>query len=278
MVSEKIEELNNDATKDFNDADRNNPKKRPFRITEMSIIYFSHAKRIGALRALAGGLLMYLCIPTFVIVHLTFTAFLHQWLIRPLLNITRLRWKDYVILDRHRIKDIYYLDKFNCLFCGYANGLVALTNKDLDLVDHAKTELNLFKVVVLSLISIIYLPVLMLTEISIQIVFNILVSRILGMHRVSIKETYTALTEKNFAAHYPQPIKFLTRYNKNLMIRAAMLLEQIESSWCPLTHFERRKGIVYPEHHKNFFGPDEIRKMRKVLATVGTVSDRKPTW
>ena len=57
-----------------------------------------------------------------------------------------------------------------------------------------------------------------------------------------------------------------------------MALEQIESSWCPLTHFERREGIVYPEHHRKFFGPNEIDAMRATLSTTGTVSARKPTW
>jgi hypothetical protein len=57
-----------------------------------------------------------------------------------------------------------------------------------------------------------------------------------------------------------------------------MALEQIESSWCPLKHFERREGIVYPDHHKKFFGPDEIEAMRQTLMNEGSVSYRKPIW
>lgn len=247
------------------------------RFTLVSTIYIGHAKRIGHIRALTGGISMYLCIPLMVLLNITFTASLFQWFIRPLLKIPRFLWKDYVILDRNRITELAWLDKFNCLFCGYANGLLNLTNKELDGIDQVKAKLNPFKIIVLSLLSIIYIPILLVDEIGIQIIYNILVSRLLGMHRVSIKQAYTVIDKNSFANHYPQPIRFLTRYNKNVMLRVAMLLEQIESSWCPLTHFERREGIVYPEHHKNFFGPDEIKKMWEVLATEGSVSDRKPT-
>ena len=65
---------------------------------------------------------------------------------------------------------------------------------------------------------------------------------------------------------------------KNVALRAAMDLDQIESSWCPLVHFEKRKGVIYPSHHERFFGPHELEKMRDVLRTVGTVSTRLPKY
>jgi len=49
-------------------------------------------------------------------------------------------------------------------------------------------------------------------------------------------------------------------------------------SWCPLKHFERREGIVYPDHHKKFFGPDEIEAMRQTLMNERSVSSRKALW
>jgi hypothetical protein len=72
--------------------------------------------------------------------------------------------------------------------------------------------------------------------------------------------------------------KWLVRHTKNSTLCLSLALEQIESSWCPLRHFEMREGIVYPDHHKNFFGPEEIEHVRSVLSTEGTVSARKPTW
>ena len=72
--------------------------------------------------------------------------------------------------------------------------------------------------------------------------------------------------------------RFLIRVAKNSQLRFAMALEQIESAFCPLRHFEEREGIVYPDHHKRFFGPEQIEEMRQTLMTVGTVSEKTPTW
>jgi hypothetical protein len=98
------------------------------------------------------------------------------------------------------------------------------------------------------------------------------------MHRVSINEAGAVLEGGGYASRFPTPSRFLIRSAKSMMLRFALALEQIESSWCPLRHFERREGIVYPEHHKKFFGPDEIEAMRIVLLTEGTVSERKPKY
>ena len=121
-------------------------------------------------------------------------------------------------------------------------------------------------------------PLVLICEIHLQVIYNLLVSRPLGMHRVSIREAAAVLEAGDYAAHYVAPSRFVIRSAKNMMLRFALALEQIESSWCPLRHFERREGIVYPEHHKTFFGPGQIKSMRRALLTEGTVSDRKPKY
>ena len=98
------------------------------------------------------------------------------------------------------------------------------------------------------------------------------------MQRVSSKEAGAILEEHGYASQFSPMSRYFLRSSKSSALRFAMALEQIESSWCPLTHFERREGIVYPEHHKRFFGPDEIELMRQTLMSEGTVSPRKPLW
>lgn len=105
-----------------------------------------------------------------------------------------------------------------------------------------------------------------------------MVSRPLGMHRVSKKEAGAILEEHGYASQFSPMTHHSLRSEKNSALRFAMSLEQIESSWCPLKHFERREGIVYPDHHKKFFGPDEIELMRQTLMSEGSVSARKPLW
>ncbi len=248
------------------------------RASMLGPIFGSHIERIGVLRTFAGGLSMYLCIPLFVMAHMTTVVVLYQWILRPLLGTPRVRWADYVIIDRYRITDLTWFDKFNCMFCGYANGLTTMINKEFDHTAGSSGSLALWKRPVLLVLCLAYLPVYVMAELGLQIIFNILVSRPLGMHRVSIAQASAVLRRGNYAAAHGIFFGTWLRVMKSVMLRIAMCLEQIESSWCPLRHFERREGVVYPEHHKKFFGPDEVERMREVLRTTGTVSDRKPTW
>ena len=245
-------------------------------ISLMLPIFGSHVRRIGWLRTVIGGFSMYLSIPFLVMSQLTSSLILYQWVVRPLFGTRRLEWKDYIIIDRHRIEEIPAFDKFNCMFCGYANGVCTLINKELDQIDEIEGDIGAGRQFLLVLALLLLIPWGLISELSNQIIYNILVSRPLGMHRVSMKEAGAILEEHGYASQFSPMTRHFLRSSKNSALRFAMALEQIESSWCPLTHFERREGIVYPEHHKRFFGPDEIEAMRQTLMSEGTVSPRKP--
>ena len=44
-------------------------------------------------------------------------------------NIPRVRRSDYVALDRHNLAYLNGVQKLNCLYCGYANGVIAYTRE-----------------------------------------------------------------------------------------------------------------------------------------------------
>lgn len=48
----------------------------------------------------------------------------YQAICFPFYSITRVRWPDYIVLDRHHLGYLNSIEKLNCLWCGYANGLV----------------------------------------------------------------------------------------------------------------------------------------------------------
>ena len=247
-------------------------------ISLMLPIFGSHVRRIGWVRTVIGGFSMYLSIPFLVVSQLTSSLILYQWVVRPLFGTKRLEWKDYIVIDRHRIEGIPAFDKFNCMFCGYANGVCTLINKELDQFDEIEGDIGIGRQFLLVVALLLMIPWGLISELSHQIIYNILVSRPLGMQRVSSKQAGAILEEHGYASQFSPPTRYFLRSSKSSALRFAMALEQIESSWCPLTHFERREGIVYPEHHKRFFGPDEIELMRQTLMSEGTVSPRKPLW
>lgn len=252
--------------------------RRPADWTLMYPIFGSHVRRIGWLRTLAGGLPMYLCIPLLIVMHVTVCVAAYQWLLRPLFGIPRVRWADHVIIDRHRIEGMSWFDKFNCMFCSYANGLTTMANMELDHLARMDHALPLWKKGVVAMVALLLAPLMVVFELGVQIIYNLLVSLPLGMHRVSMAEAWRVMAKDGYAASYPWLGRVPLRCAKSVVLRFSMGLEQIESSWCPLKHFETREGIVYPKHHDKFFGPHEIEQMRAVLSTVGTVSNRHPRW
>jgi hypothetical protein len=50
---------------------------------------------------------------------------LYQWVCFPLYRIARVRRRDYLRYDRGCLAYLNLLEKFNCLYCSYANGLLA---------------------------------------------------------------------------------------------------------------------------------------------------------
>jgi len=51
--------------------------------------------------------------------------FVYQAVCFPLYRIPRVRRSDYVVLDRHNLAYLNVFEKLNCIFCGYADGLLA---------------------------------------------------------------------------------------------------------------------------------------------------------
>lgn len=52
-------------------------------------------------------------------------ATLHQKVCFPLYGIRQVHRADFIALDRHRLSYLNGLEKLNCLFCGYGNGVIA---------------------------------------------------------------------------------------------------------------------------------------------------------
>lgn len=52
-------------------------------------------------------------------------ASLHQWVTFPILGIRRVRRADYIAIDRHKLSYLNAIEKLNCVYCGYANGVIA---------------------------------------------------------------------------------------------------------------------------------------------------------
>lgn len=50
---------------------------------------------------------------------------LYQWVCFPIYGIARLLRRRYFVIDRHRLAYLNGIEKVNCVYCGYGNGVIA---------------------------------------------------------------------------------------------------------------------------------------------------------
>ena len=48
----------------------------------------------------------------------------YQWICFPIYKIAKVKRSDYIIVDRHRLGYLNIIEKLNCLYCSYFNGLM----------------------------------------------------------------------------------------------------------------------------------------------------------
>lgn len=238
-------------------------------------IFGSHIQRIGWIRTVAGGTPMYFFFPVLVGIHLSFSVIGYPCIIRMITSMPQPLWKDYIVIDRYKIRNLALFDRFNCIYCGYANGVCTLINDQLNIAGPKKIEKGFFKLILIFPFMILMLIFLLVFELSFQLIYNLMVSRPLKFKRVAIAEVHQKLINKKYAINYGTWIRRYLLAYKNFILRLALALEQIESAWCPLKHLEQNGKAVYPPHHKKFFESNQIEEMRIILAMRGTVSNRQ---
>lgn len=75
------------------------------------------------LRVLLTAPVIYSLIVPIVLVDLWVT--LYQWICFPAYGIARVKRRDFVVVDREHLGYLNGLEKLNCVYCGYANGVIA---------------------------------------------------------------------------------------------------------------------------------------------------------
>ena len=86
----------------------------------------AHVRSIGLLFWLTSPVIYGMIIP---IALTDLFATLYQFVCFPVYGIGKVRRSDYVIIDRHQLGYLNALEKVNCLYCGYSNGVIAYTRE-----------------------------------------------------------------------------------------------------------------------------------------------------
>lgn len=73
------------------------------------------------LHLLSAPVIYAVLIPAFI---LDIFVSLYQWICFPIYKIAKVKRSDYIIVDRHRLGYLNIIEKLNCLYCSYFNGLM----------------------------------------------------------------------------------------------------------------------------------------------------------
>jgi hypothetical protein len=75
------------------------------------------------LRNLLSAPFVYSMIFTFVILDVTIS--LYQAICFSLYRIKKVKRSQYIVIDRHKLKHLNSIERFNCVYCEYGNGVIA---------------------------------------------------------------------------------------------------------------------------------------------------------
>lgn len=79
------------------------------------------------LRNVLTAPIIYAMIIPFVLLDLCLT--IYQLLCFPLYRLPQVKRGNYISIDRHKLPYLNVIEKINCVYCGYANGLIAYTGE-----------------------------------------------------------------------------------------------------------------------------------------------------
>ena len=98
---------------------------------EQAVRKTQEALRVGVFRWLRDSQprnvlsapIIYSMIIPFALLDLCIT--IYQWLCFPLYRIARVKRGKYIVIDRHQLSYLNSIERFNCVYCGYVNGLIS---------------------------------------------------------------------------------------------------------------------------------------------------------
>lgn len=139
-MGKRINELLNDIRRledELEDALRGSQEHALYRLEGTRVLFersveLGHRRfRVGLLRWLrdssarniASAPFIYAMILPFLL--LDAAIWLYQAICFPLYRIPRVRRSRYIVIDRHRLSYLNGIEKLNCAYCGYANGLMS---------------------------------------------------------------------------------------------------------------------------------------------------------
>lgn len=98
----------------------------------MKISAWRYLKRANILIVLTAPVIYSLIVP---LVIFDLFLFFYQGICFPAYGLKRVKRSDYLVFDRHHLAYLNVIEKINCAFCSYANGLIAYAREIASLTE-----------------------------------------------------------------------------------------------------------------------------------------------
>lgn len=102
---------------------------------ETAVIQAHRELRTGTIRFVReSGIIHVLFSPVIYIqivplLFLDLAVSLYQLIVFPVYGIAKVPRDDFIVIDRHHLSYLNWIEKLNCAYCGYANGLLAFSRE-----------------------------------------------------------------------------------------------------------------------------------------------------
>jgi len=132
-LRESLRELQDQLEREAREA----RERFQYRLSNGRVIFEEEARRRGRLLKVRWSVflrrarpweiitapLIYGLIVPFVLLDLAVT--IYQWVCFPVYGLPKVERKKYIAVDRHKLTYLNFMQKLNCIYCGYGNGLLA---------------------------------------------------------------------------------------------------------------------------------------------------------
>ena len=181
-----------------------------------------------------------------------------------LLSCNKYKLSQFIGFDRYKLPQLSFVDKLNCLYCSYANGLSTYYKFKVQELYLFNGSINLLtKFFIYMLYPFFYLST-QLYRVHSAFTYNRIVFPIISYHPLSMREVV-----KNELVN-KQPIKSTNLFVGRLLKKERMFsiilsngLSAIETFWCPLKNHQA--DVIYPEHHNCFYDLDDELDMINLI-------------
>ena len=232
------------------------------------MIFESRMRELGVRRSIIGAFSIYLSFPFLVLFHAVgICLFIAP--VAMMLKLDKYRQNQFIVIDRYKLKSLSLIDKFNCAYCDYANGIATYYQYKIEEYFEYSGIIRRWKKI---LIYILYQPFMVSVNVyrwHAKYLYEDVVFPVIQHQPLSVKQAIKKISDKRCAIKANN--KDIGRLLKKEMVFSVILsdgLSAVESYWCPIKHYND-KGKIYSEPHKQYFDP---RKSNNVLSLMDVLS------